>query len=93
MMIDSCEVLEMSLSPGTARRAIRGALAGSLLMLLGACSTASGGAAASSSSPPVALGGSTVVVGVNPQNSALDPLTQLGHASACCGQCSSGPLY
>jgi hypothetical protein len=55
------------------RRAMRGALAGSLV-LLGACSTASGGGVTSSSSPSAAHG-SAVVVGVNPQASALDPLT------------------
>jgi DNA-binding beta-propeller fold protein YncE len=56
------------------RRALRGALAGSLVVLLGACSTASGGGVTSSSSSSAAHG-STVVVGVNPQDSALDPLT------------------
>ncbi len=74
MMIDRHEILDMSLSLGTARRAMWGALAGSLLVLLGACSTASGGGVTSSSSPSPAHG-STVVVGVNPQDSALDPLT------------------
>ncbi len=74
MMIDRHEILDMSLSLGTARRAMWGALAGSLLVLLGACSTASGGGVTSSSSPSPAHR-STVVVGVNPQDSALDPLT------------------
>jgi DNA-binding beta-propeller fold protein YncE len=73
-MIDKREILHMSLSLGTARRAMRGALVGSLLVLLGACSSASGGGATSSSSPSPAHG-STVDVGVNPQDSALDPLT------------------
>ena len=64
----------MSLSLATARRAMLGVLAGSLLLLLGACSTASGGGAISSSSPLPAHA-STVAVGVDPQDSALDPLT------------------
>jgi hypothetical protein len=73
-MIDKREVLDMSLSLGTARRAMWGVLAGSLLVLLGACSTASGGGATSSSSPSPAHS-STVIVGDNPQDSALNPLT------------------
>jgi YVTN family beta-propeller protein len=74
MIIDEHEILDMSLSPGTARRAMQGVLAGSLLLLLGACSTASGGGA-TSSTPPSPAHGSTVAVGVDPQDSALDPLT------------------
>jgi DNA-binding beta-propeller fold protein YncE len=74
MMIDKREILDLSLPLGTARRAMRGALSASLLLLLGACSTASGSGATSSSSPSPAHG-STVAVGVNPQDSALNPLT------------------
>lgn len=75
MMIDKREIPDLSLSLGTARRAIWGALAGSLLALLAACSTAASGGGATSSSSPSPAHGSTVVVGVNPQDSALDPLT------------------
>jgi DNA-binding beta-propeller fold protein YncE len=73
-MIDNREILTMNFSLGTARRAMRGVLAVSLLLLLGACSAASGGGAISSSSPSPAHA-STVAVGVDPQDSALDPLT------------------
>jgi YVTN family beta-propeller protein len=73
-MIGKHEVLGVSLSLGTVRRVMQGAVAGSLVVLLGACGTASGGGVTSSSSLSPAHGG-TVVVGVNPQDSALDPLT------------------
>ena len=73
-MTDKREIVDMSLAPGAARRARWGALAGSLLVLLGGCSTSSGGGATSSSSPSAAHS-STVIVGVNPQDSALDPAT------------------
>lgn len=79
MTIDRRWILRIRVSRGTACRAIPGALVVSLLMLLGACSTAAGGGAASPSSPTAhgstAAPGSTVSVGVDLQDSALDPLT------------------
>jgi YVTN family beta-propeller protein len=84
MTIDRRGIRRMSVSRDTARRAIIGALAGSLLVLLAACSSAggggttaassaTGGGATSASSPPTHA--RTFSVGVNPENSVLDPLT------------------
>ncbi len=68
----------MSQSLRTARRRLRCAVLASLLVLLAACSSAaipsSARPASPGSSPTVP--GRTVTVGVNPQNSALDPATQ-----------------
>jgi DNA-binding beta-propeller fold protein YncE len=68
----------MSLSLRTAPPRLRCAVLGSLLVLLGACTNGSaspaGSAAIPGSSPTVS--GTTVTVGVNPQNSVLDPVTQ-----------------
>ena len=68
----------MTLPPRTARRLLCIAVLGSFLALLGACSNgrsnAPGGAAATSSSPSAAQR-TTVVVGINPQNAALDTAT------------------
>ena len=70
-------------SHGTARRALRGAILGSLLVLLGACSNSgisgSGGSAATSGSPS-APQPRTVAVGANPQTAALDPATHTLYA-------------
>jgi DNA-binding beta-propeller fold protein YncE len=68
----------MRLPLKTARRGLRGALPGLLLVLLGACgssgSTTPGSGAATSNSPSAAPG-KTVIVGVNPQDAAMDPAT------------------
>ncbi len=78
----------MNLSLRTGRRTLCGALLGSVLVLLSACSnnggSLSGGSAASPGSSlrrgsgpgELATAGRTVTVGVNPQNSVLDAATQ-----------------
>jgi YVTN family beta-propeller protein len=73
----------MSPSHGTARRALYGAILGSVLVLLGACGNSgvsgSGGGAAPSGSPP-APQPRTVAIGTNPQSAALDPATHTLYA-------------
>ncbi|HTA01565.1 MAG TPA: YncE family protein [Streptosporangiaceae bacterium] len=72
----------MSPSRGTARRALCGAILGSVLLLLGACSnsgSSSGGSVAASGSPSAAQP-RTVAIGANPQAAALDPATHTLYA-------------
>ena len=69
----------MSFSRGTVRRAAPGLLLGSFLLLLGACSTAPGGKATTSSSPSTPET-RTVIVGIGPQDMALNPATHTLYA-------------
>lgn len=67
----------MNLPLRTARRALCGAFLGFLLVPLGACGNSGSTAPAGSvtTPKPSAAKSRTVNVGVNPQNTALDPAT------------------
>jgi len=77
------QVPGLSTSRGTARRVLRGAILGSLAVLLAACSNSgisgpggSVGTSGSKSAPQPR----TVVIGTNPQTAALDPVTHTLYA-------------
>jgi YVTN family beta-propeller protein len=83
-------------SHGMARRALRSALAGSVVVLLAACSNngirSSGGSAATSGSLS-APQPRTVAMGLNPQTAALDPATHTLYADDAPENATDGEVY